>query len=107
MISGGQDSLALLHLLATGSVGPHGPASLHALHINHHLRGRESDDDEALVVRTCGRLAVGLTVVHRPIDKTVGNVQEAARDARRETALAVAADKPVTVSCLRTPPTTK
>lgn len=93
MISGGQDSLALLHLLATGSVGPHGPASLHALHINHHLRGRESDDDEALVVRTCGRLAVGLTVVHRPIDKTVGNVQEAARDARRETALGVAAEQ--------------
>lgn len=93
MVSGGQDSLALLHLLATGSVGPDGPASLHVLHVNHHLRGRESDDDEALVVRVCGRLGVGVTVVHRPIDKEAGNVQEAARDARREAALAVAAEQ--------------
>lgn len=93
MVSGGQDSLALLHLLVTGSVGPDGPASLHALHVNHHLRGRESDDDEALVVRACGRLGVGLTVVHRPIDKAAGNVQEVARDARREAALTAAAEQ--------------
>ena len=93
MVSGGQDSLALLHILATGSAGKAGPASLHVLHVNHHLRGSESDDDEALVVRACARLAVGLTVVQRPVDKAAGNVQEAARDARREAALAVAAER--------------
>ena len=93
MVSGGQDSLALLHVLAT-SLGRKGrPASVHALHVNHHLRGDESDDDEALVVQTCGQLGVGLTVVHRPIVKSAGDVQEAARDARREAALAVAGER--------------
>ena len=92
MVSGGQDSLALLHLLATGSLRTAGPAWLHALHINHHLRGSESDGDEALVLRVCADLGVGLTVVHRPIDKLAGDVQQAARDARRDAALAVAGE---------------
>ncbi|MBN1631476.1 MAG: tRNA lysidine(34) synthetase TilS [Thermoleophilia bacterium] len=93
MVSGGQDSLALLHLLATGSLRRAGPVSLQALHINHHLRGDESDADEALVVRSCAGLGVGLTVVHRKIDKQAGAVQEAARDARREAALQVACEQ--------------
>ena len=92
MVSGGQDSLALLDILAGLAGRPGGPASLHALHVNHHLRGAESDDDEALVVRACGELGVGLTVVHRPIEKAGGNVQERAREARREAALQVAAE---------------
>lgn len=90
MVSGGQDSLALLHLLGSGTARQTGPRSLHVLHVNHHLRGPESDADEALVVQACARMAVGLTVVHRPVDKRRGNVQEAARDARREAALEVA-----------------
>ena len=92
MISGGQDSRALLHVLAGGSLGKAGPAAIHALHVNHHLRGTESDDDEALVVRACGDLGVSLTVAHRPIEKARGNVQEEAREARREAALATAAE---------------
>ncbi|OFW55769.1 MAG: tRNA lysidine(34) synthetase TilS [Actinobacteria bacterium RBG_16_64_13] len=91
MVSGGQDSLALLHLLA--AVAGREGFSLHALHVNHHLRGTESDDDEALVVRVCARLGVGLTVAHRSVDKSRGNVQETAREARREAALAVAAER--------------
>jgi len=93
MVSGGQDSLALLHLLSTEAVGSKGPSALHALHVNHHLRGAESDDDEALVVRFCDQMGVELTVAHRPVDKAAGNVQEAARDARREAGLAVAAQQ--------------
>jgi tRNA(Ile)-lysidine synthase len=91
MVSGGQDSLALLDVLTslTGRAG--GPAATHALHINHHLRGTESDDDEALVVRACGERGVSLTVSHRPIAKAEGNVQERAREARREAALQAAA----------------
>lgn len=92
MVSGGQDSLALLHLLAGPLVRRVGPASLHALHINHHLRGAESDADEALVVAACASLGTSLTVVHRPIDKRLGNVQEGAREARRKAALEVAAE---------------
>jgi tRNA(Ile)-lysidine synthase len=92
MVSGGQDSLALLHLLAGPLVRGVGPASLHALHINHHLRGAESDSDEALVVAACASLGMGLTVLHRPIDKRPGNVQEVAREARRQAAIEAAAD---------------
>ncbi len=93
MVSGGQDSLALLHLLSQGRLRPAGPDSLCALHINHHLRGAESDADEALVTQACTAMGVSLTVVHRPIDKQAGSVQEAARDARRQAALAVAGQR--------------
>ena len=91
MVSGGQDSLALLDILCdlTGRAG--GPAAVHALHVNHHLRGTESDDDEALVIRACGERAVSLTVAHRPVVKAGGNVQERAREARRQAALEAAA----------------
>jgi len=90
MVSGGQDSLALLHLLAGRSAGRAGPACVYALHVNHHLRGEESQADEALVVRTCARLGVELDVAHRPIDKAAGSVQESARAARQEAALQAA-----------------
>jgi tRNA(Ile)-lysidine synthase len=93
MVSGGQDSLALLSILACLTGRPGGPAFVHALHVNHHLRGAESDGDEALVVRACGELGVSLSIAHRPITKAGGNVQERAREARRETALQVAAEQ--------------
>ncbi len=91
MVSGGQDSLALLDILCHLAGRAGGPAAVHALHINHHLRGAESDDDEALVVRACGERGIALTVAHRPVTKTGGNVQERAREARRATALETAA----------------
>lgn len=91
MVSGGQDSLALLDVLSRGRLGAAGPAGLHALHVNHHLRGEESDADQALVEDVCERLGVDLTVVHRPIAKSEGNVQEVAREARRAAAGEVAA----------------
>ncbi len=90
MVSGGQDSVTLLHLLATGALGSAGPASVHALHVNYHLRAEESDADEALVVKTCASLGVGLSVVQRPLDKSEGNVQELAREARRVAAIEAA-----------------
>jgi tRNA(Ile)-lysidine synthase len=92
MVSGGQDSLALLDLLRGRSGLKEGPGSVHALHVNHHLRGEESDADETLVRERCGTLDVGLTVVHKPVLKQRGNVQEVAREARRAAALAVAAE---------------
>jgi tRNA(Ile)-lysidine synthase len=93
MVSGGQDSLALLHLLTSGSAGRFGPASLHVLHINHHLRDDESDADEALVAGACERMGAQLTVVHCPVEKAAGNIQETARDARRRAALEAAAEQ--------------
>ena len=91
MVSGGQDSLALLHLLATGRLGNAGRRGVRALHVNHHLRGADSDADEALVRAHCAALGVELTVVDAPVDKRAGNLQARAREARREAALTSAA----------------
>ncbi|MHB8867248.1 MAG: tRNA lysidine(34) synthetase TilS [Thermoleophilia bacterium] len=87
MVSGGQDSLALLHLLATGALGAHGPRSVRALHVNHHLRGDESRADQSLVERHCGDLDVPLSVIDAPVPKDGGNVQAEARRLRQAAAL--------------------
>lgn len=92
MVSGGQDSVALLHMLATRALGDAGPERLHAIHVNHALRGQESEDDQALVAAHCAALAVPLTVVREPMSKAAGNLQATARDARRAAALCAAAD---------------
>lgn len=57
-LSGGADSVALLRLLhARGT-------AFGALHCNFHLRGAESDRDEAFVRQLCQRLDIPLTVKH-------------------------------------------
>jgi tRNA(Ile)-lysidine synthase len=56
LVSGGADSVALLRLLADGSLGDLG--ALEALHVNHLLRGAESDADEEFVVALCSELGV-------------------------------------------------
>jgi tRNA(Ile)-lysidine synthase len=93
MVSGGQDSLTLLELVATGLLLKDGPSEVLALHINHQLRGQDSLDDQALVQRHCERLGVELVVVPGGVDKSAGNVQEAARRVRREAALALARER--------------
>jgi tRNA(Ile)-lysidine synthase len=61
MVSGGADSMALLHLLAGGHLGDDFVVSV--LHVNHLLRGAESHADEALVTSECARLGVECRVV--------------------------------------------
>lgn len=60
MVSGGGDSVALVHLLASGELGP---VRVRALHVNHLLRGPESDADQAFVEDLCARLGVECRVV--------------------------------------------
>ena len=55
-LSGGADSVALLSLLHDMRL------PLHALHCNFHLRGPESDRDEAFVRQLCQQLGVPVTV---------------------------------------------
>jgi tRNA(Ile)-lysidine synthase len=82
-LSGGVDSTALL--LALVDSRERG-LELTAAHINHHLRGEESESDEQYVRRLCGDLAVPLTVADAPVGndavREVG-VEAAARRLRR------------------------
>ena len=55
MLSGGGDSVALLHVLASGGLGER---PIRALHVNHLLRGEESAADEAFCVELCNELGV-------------------------------------------------
>ena len=73
-----------------GRLGRSGPAGVRALHVNHHLRGPESDADETLVREHCAALGVEVTVVDATLDKRTGNLQARAREARRAAALTVA-----------------
>ncbi len=57
-VSGGADSVALLHALARQ---PRRFRAAHRVaHLNHGLRGQESDEDEAFVRDLCGRLGIEL-----------------------------------------------
>ncbi|MDR0884537.1 MAG: tRNA lysidine(34) synthetase TilS [Oscillospiraceae bacterium] len=55
-VSGGADSLCLLHILRALAF------DVQAVHVNHQLRGETADADEDLVRKTCARWAVPLTV---------------------------------------------
>ena len=57
-LSGGADSVALLHILL------HLGYRCHAVHCNFHLRGEESDRDELFVTDLCEALRVPCDVVH-------------------------------------------
>ena len=57
-LSGGADSVALLLLLKNAHF------NVHAAHCNFHLRGDESDRDEAFCVELCQRLGVELHRAH-------------------------------------------
>ena len=57
-LSGGADSVALLHLLLEAG------CQIAAVHVNHGLRGAASDGDEAFVRALCEERGVPLTVFH-------------------------------------------
>jgi tRNA(Ile)-lysidine synthase len=81
-VSGGADSTALL--LALADLRDEG-FELAAVHVNHHLRGSESDDDEAFVRELCGRLAVPLEVADGTLDPDLirhRGIEAAAREVR-------------------------
>ena len=77
--SGGVDSTALLLALAELNT------DLVAAHVNHHLRGADSDADEAFVRDLCARLGIPLHVADGTLDpNTVRHrgVEAAAREVR-------------------------
>lgn len=79
-ISGGADSVALLfglYLLKEKL-----EIQLEAAHFNHHLRGAESDRDEAFVRELCDRYDIPLYVGSAEVKAGKKGLEAAARDAR-------------------------
>jgi tRNA(Ile)-lysidine synthase len=80
-VSGGADSVVLLHLLRSLAERFH--IELTVLHLNHQLRGSESDADEEFVRSLAASLALP-SVIERVVIASGGNLEQAARSARRE-----------------------
>src|SRR5919108_608615 len=79
-VSGGGDSTALFLALAEID-----GIELVAAHVNHHLRGADSDADEAFVRELCTRLGVPLHVEDGTLDPAAvraHGVEAAAREVR-------------------------
>ena len=80
-VSGGKDSVCLLHLML--SLQDELQIRVEAAHLNHQLRGAESDRDEAFVRKLCKTLGVPLTVSRADVSgrcKATGeSMEEAAR----------------------------
>ncbi len=91
MVSGGADSVALLHLLAAGELGADLPVS--ALHVNHLLRGADADTDESFVCDLCERLGVGLRVVRFDVAAYAAEVGLNLEDAGRKVRYRFAAEE--------------
>lgn len=79
-LSGGADSVALLRLLLDLGY------ACEAAHCNFHLRGEESDRDEAFVRRLCKEQQVSLHIVHFDTERTAKerhiSIEMAARELR-------------------------
>ena len=78
-VSGGSDSMAMLHLMAR--VAPYAGWSVHAVTVDHRLRP-EAAGEVAFVAKVCAGLGVPHAVLvwdHGPI---LGNLMQAAREAR-------------------------
>jgi tRNA(Ile)-lysidine synthase len=82
-VSGGADSVALLHVLLElrGELR----IVVSAAHLNHRIRGAEADRDEAFVRELCRRLGVKLVCERaKSLDASMPNLEERAREARLE-----------------------
>ena len=111
MVSGGADSMALLHMAATEpldlgdgtGLARVAQERLHVLHVNHLLRGADADADQHFVQETCDSLDISCTVLRVDVAKLAqerdGNVEEIGRrvryDAARELAQKLCAEQEI------------
>ena len=81
-VSGGPDSLALLHLLRR--LSPELGLSLHVAHLNHSLRGSMADEDAQFVAGLAERWGLPYTLGHVDVRSLAAgrSLEEAARQAR-------------------------
>ena len=98
MVSGGADSMALLHMAVTEPLDLGDGAGLsriakerlHVLHVNHLLRGEDADADQHFVQDACDSLDIPCTVLRVDVAKLAqerdGNVEEIGRRVRYDAA---------------------
>ena len=98
MVSGGADSMALLHMAVTEPLDLGDGAGLaciakerlHVLHVNHLLRGADADADQYFVQETCDSLGVPCTALRVDVAKLAqerdGNVEDVGRRVRYDAA---------------------
>jgi len=83
-VSGGADSICLLHVLARHRSDLE--VELHVAHLNHQLRGAESDADASYVSNLARKLGVPATIERRDVaayhGQKGGSLEEAAREVR-------------------------
>jgi tRNA(Ile)-lysidine synthase len=77
-LSGGRDSVALLHLLLEN-----GFEKLHLVHLDHQLRGSESDGDAEFVAALAQSKQLPLTLAQADLTGTSDSLETAARNARQ------------------------
>lgn len=75
-VSGGADSVCLLHLLAGLDL------RLSVVHVNHKLRGDESEEDARFVLQLAERLGLEARIVECDVSQAGGNLEQEARRAR-------------------------
>lgn len=98
MVSGGADSMALLHMAVTEPLDLGDGTGLvrvaqerlHVLHVNHLLRGADADADQHFVQETCDSLGVPCTALRVDVAKFAqerdGNVEDVGRRVRYDAA---------------------
>ena len=77
--SGGPDSVALVLAASESEISS---KTFVVGHVNHGLRGKESDGDELFVRDLAKRLGLPVKVMQRPIRRKAGNLEAMARDLR-------------------------
>lgn len=84
-VSGGADSVCLLFVLS--ELRKEIPFEIIAVHVNHGLRGKDADADEAYVKQFCSSLGVNLYSYYENVELIAKNrkqsTEEAGRDIRR------------------------
>ena len=79
-VSGGADSVCLLHLLH--ELAPRWNVCLTVIHLDHGLRGEESRGDADFVAEIAARLGLPSVVRRGDVAAAGGNLEQAAREAR-------------------------
>src|SRR5579884_2042296 len=81
-VSGGADSVCLLHLLH--ELAPVWNLHLSVIHLNHGIRGAAAHEDAAFVHDLAAQFALPLHSKTVDVPAMGGNLEQAARNARRE-----------------------